>query len=507
MHKSALKCPCCGSLTDAATIREQVANGIVTERMLAVVDERPVQKARSIRGNAAVSEVTEKYYRQPTAEEISVVEQVPFREMPEARLPNVTRLTGGFIVAWGYTKFGQMFSSRQLFLLDALATEIKNSAENFDNSDVEYNRAIVTYLGLFLDRIALANTSFGRWDSTREGIQTPFSRQAIPMVFDYPESDTFCESTGSALNQLDWILRFIEGESQNPFSAICNNASSGDISQFPAKSLTAVVTDPPYYDAIAYADLSDFFYTWLQRTLGDLYPLNFAYPQTPKQEECTALKHHHHGSYDVAKQHFEQKLQQIFEAIEHQTSDLVSIMFAHQSTEAWTTLCNSILGASMNITGSWAIDTEMANRSVGLAGAALESSVTVSCRPSQRQGEGSYKPVKDEIEATVAREVEELYRLGFRGADLLTACFGQAVSVFGQYERVEKSDGTLVTVAELLTLARESAFKALLKGFDGDDYTKFYIGWLQLYGFTEADFDDAAKFSRVGLSLNVADLL
>jgi putative DNA methylase len=90
-------------------------------------------------------------------------------------------------------------------------------------------------------------------------------------------------------------------------------------------------------------------------------------------------------------------LQQIFEAIEHQTSDLVSIMFAHQSTEAWTTLCNSILGASMNITGSWAIDTEMANRSVGLAGAALESSVTVSCRPSQRQGEGSYKHVKDDI--------------------------------------------------------------------------------------------------------------
>ena len=150
--------------------------------------------------------------------------------------------------------------------------------------------------------------------------------------------------------------------------------------------MTDVVTDPPYYDAIAYAEISDFFYVWMKRTLRDVYPINFATPQTPKAEECTALKHHHHNSEEEAKQHFENKLTAIFDAIEYQTSDMVSIMFAHQSTEAWTTLCNSILGARMNITGSWPMDTEMANRSLGLAGAALESSVTVSCRPSERSG-------------------------------------------------------------------------------------------------------------------------
>ena len=181
-------------------------------------------------------------------------------------------------------------------------------------------------------------------------------------------------------------------------------------------------------------------------------------------------------------------------------------MFAHQSTEAWTTLCNSILDARMNITGSWPIDTERANRSLALAGAALESSVTVSCRPAQRRGIGDYRAVKTAIEARVALEVESLYELGFRGADLLTACFGQAVSEFGRYQAVEKADGSRVTVAELLEMARESAFNALLKGFQGDDFTKFYIAWLQLYGFTESDFDDAAKFSRVGLSIDVQDL-
>ncbi|WP_431215158.1 hypothetical protein ACQ86N_10795 [Puia sp. P3] len=179
------------------------------------------------------------------------------------------------------------------------------------------------------------------------------------MVFDYPESNPFCNSSGSALNQLEWLTRYVESEGEQPFSTELRNASSGEKSQFPEKYLSCVVTDPPYYDAIAYADLSDFFYVWLKRTLGEVFPLNFATPQTPKTQECTALKHHHDGNLESAKSHFENKLLQIFDAIEHQTSDIVSIMFAHQSTEAWTTLCNSILGARMNITGSWATDTEM----------------------------------------------------------------------------------------------------------------------------------------------------
>jgi len=217
------------------------------------------------------------------------------------------------------------------------------------------------------------------------------------------------------------------------------------------------------------------------------------------------LKHHHSGDAHAAKSHFENKLLQIFDAIEHQTSDLISIMFAHQSTEAWTTLCNSILGARMNITGSWAIDTEKQgglkeNKSF------LSSSVTVSCKPTLKEGTANFKTIEKEIRIKVEEEVELLYNLGFRGADLLTACFGQAVSVFGNYQKVETAAGDEVSVAKLLEIAKEAAFNALLKGFDGDDFTKFYIGWLQLYGFAESDFDDAAKFSRVGLSINVAEL-
>jgi adenine-specific DNA methylase len=360
-------------------------------------------------------------------------------------------------------------------------------------------------MGIFIDRIAVANTSFGVWHTGGEKLERIMGRQAISMVFDYPESNPFCHSSGSAYNQLDWITRYIENESQYSFSSILQNASSGERSQFEDKYIKAVVTDPPYYDAIAYADLSDFFYVWLKRTLGDVFPLNFATPQTPKTEECTALKHHHNGNTDNAKAHFENKLLQIFDALELQTTDLISIMFAHQSTEAWTTLCNSILGARMNITASWATDTEMTG-ALKTDKSFLSSSVTVSCKPSQRKGSADFKSVKIAIENKVEKEVELLYSLGFRGADLLTACFGQAVSEFGKYEKVEKADGSEVTVAELLELSRESAFNALLKGFNGDDFSKFYIGWLQLNGFAENDFDDAAKFTKVGLSINIQDL-
>jgi hypothetical protein len=135
------------------------------------------------------------------------------------------------------------------------------------------------------------------------------------------------------------------------------------------------------------------------------------------------------------------------DAIELQTSDIVSIMFAHQSTQAWSTLCNSILDSNMNITGSWAIDTE-ATAALKTNKAFLSSSVTVCAKPSIKNGIGDYKVVKNTIEKTVSKEVEELYRLGFRGADLLTACFGKAVSEFGKYEKVEKLDGSVVNVTD-----------------------------------------------------------
>lgn len=389
-----LICPCCGSITTSKQVKEQANKIGLKERFIAIISEG---------SNGKQYTIPSIQLEQP---HITLLNQ----SIPTENMTKQTDLISSR--GWNINQWYQMFSNRQLNMLLTINKQLLNLKATLNQSN--YTNILFTYLSIWFDRIAVANTSLGRWDNAREGIQTPFSRQAIAMVFDYPESNPFCNSSGSALNQLEWITRYIESESNSPFAALFANASSGEKGQFAAKTLTAVVTDPPYYDAIAYADISDFFYVWMKRTLGDIYPINFATPQTPKAEECTALKHHHHNSEAEAKKHFENKLTAIFDAIEYQTSEIVSIMFAHQSTEAWTTLCNSILGARMNITGSWPMDTEMVNRSLGLAGAALESSVTVSCRPSERNGFESFKRVKRAIETKVTEEVNALYELGFR---------------------------------------------------------------------------------------------
>jgi len=484
-----LKCPCCGSISDVKKIKELSVAGQLGQRILAVIYEGEHGKE----------------YRLPRKEEIEVLNLLPSNiEIPTEQMQRNS--AGGDTFSWGISQWGQLFSSRQMVAINTIIAMMNDIKQSLLKTDNEYNRAIITYLGILINRITPRLNMFTLWNTSAETLEHIFGRQAIPMVFDYPESNIFSKSGGGVLSQIEWITRYIDGESQSEFSSICNNSSSGDKTQFSPKSITAVITDPPYYDAIAYADLSDFFYLWYKRSLSDLYPLNFSTPQTPKSEECTALKHHHDGDLNKANLHFEHKLSQIFDAIEQQTSDIVCIMFAHQSTKAWTTLCNSVLNSRMDITGSWAIDTERSAAGTKATKAYLSSSVTVAARPVERKGTGEYKEVKKAIDKIVGKEVTELYNLGFRGADLLTACFGQAVSVFGKYEKVEKADGNEVTIAELLDMAKESAFNALLKGFDGDDFTKFYIGWLQLYGFSESDFDDAAKFSRVGLTINVSDL-
>ena len=482
-NRGNITCPCCGNVTTIEQVKEQSNSNKLKNRLLAFVYDKNGKSYE-------IADSTLNTYKSRHDK----------ADLPSANMQRNSG--GGDTFSWGITKWNELFTDRQLDVLTYLADNVRKVIDI--NND--YDKVVATYLALFVDRVCSYSSSFGRWIPQNEQLTSLFGRQAIAMNSDFPEINIFSKSTSGAYNQLEWIVDFIDAESKMPFSAIFKNASSGEKSQFDYKELNAVVTDPPYYNAIAYADISDFFYMWLKRMIGDLYPITFSTPQTPKTEECTALKHHHNNDENKAKKHFENKLTEIFDAIEQQTSDVVSIMFAHQSTEAWTTLCNSILKARLNITGSWAIDSERDTRMIANAGAALESSVTVACRPSERKGYGDYKSVKKEIEKKVAEEVESLYELGFRGADLLTACFGQAVSEFGKYKSVEKSDGSEVTVAELLEMARNAAFDSLLRGVQGDDFTKFYIGWLQLNGTSETDFDDATKFTRVGVNVNIKDI-
>ena len=490
-HRGNLTCPCCGNTTDINEVKRQFQNKSYKERLIAIIYEGSKGKEYKIPTRELISALTQ---------ELNINGLRPNDKMTVANQRNFN--TPG----WGIDSFGQLFSDRQIVVLNVLMKHIKSLDLNYLVQAPEYNKTITVYLSILFDKMLDYYNSFCTWHLTGEKIGHLFSRQAIPMVFDYPETNIFSNSSGCFKNMLDWVLLYINSESNNFIPAQFNNISSGDKLQFAPKSLTSVVTDPPYYDAIAYADISDFFYIWMKRLLSDTYPIVFSTPQTPKIEECTALKHHHGNDENNAEKHFEDTLTNIFKALENQTTDLVSIMFAHQSTKAWTTLCNSILDARMNITGSWPMDTELVNRSISLSGAALESSVTVACHPSERKGYADYDDVKHDIRQMVKTEVEKLYGLGFRGADLLTACFGQAVSVFGHYKLVETAEGDPVSVGQLLEFARESAAQALLEGVPGEPQTKFYCGWLQMNGMSECDFDDVNKYTRVGVNVEIRSL-
>lgn len=482
--KRMLTCPCCGAVTNEETLKEDAKLYGIKERLVAKISSNNFGKIYTLPEESDFEIVKEKF-------------NIPFEPKQLLEAGNVRNIS---LPAWGLYSWSDLFSNRQLNVINIF---IKHFEELNLNKNIPYNKAVITYLALFINRVMIANTAFGVYHTSRETLERPMGRQALPMMYVYPEANPFSGVSGSASNQLEWFNRYFENESFSQFWSDFNNASSGEKHQFPLKSISSVATDPPYYDAIAYADLSDAFYVWMKKTIGDIYPLSFATPLTPKSDECTALKHHH--GKDTAKAHFEGKLLEIFKAIEAQTTGIVSIMFAHQSTEAWTTLCDSILGANMNIDASWTMDTEMQG-ALKTNLSYLESSVTVACTPSERKGYGSYKKVKRAIQDKVAEEVKTLYELGFRGADLLTACFGKAVSEFGNYEHVEKADGSEVSVAELLELARTAAFTALIRDFASDDYTKFYIGWLQLNGMGESDYDDATKFTRAGMSVNISDI-
>lgn len=484
-HHGNLTCPCCGSITNIAEIKRQFTNEPIGERLLAIVEDGD-----------------KRTFRIPTELDFDLVSNIEKDEtIPNEKL-EVGNVRNFNTPGWGIDSFDGLFSNRQSVFLATFRDNINRICSSI-SAESWYVIVIKTYLALWFDKVLCRNTSFGVWHKLQETVEHPFGRQAIPMVFDYPEMNPFSNLSGACIGQLDSIISYIESE--NSFASVFNNIMSGDKNQFAPKTLTSVITDPPYYDAIAYADLSDFFYVWLKSLLGNDYNLIFSTPKTPKQDECTALKHHHGNTDEKAKIHFEHMLTAIFDAIELQTSDIVSIMFAHQSTEAWTTLCNSILDARMNITGSWPMDTEV---SIALKAqmSTLESSVTVACRPSERKGFADFSDVKHDIKQVVKAEVEKLYGLGFRGADLLTACFGQAVSVFGHYKRVETSEGDPVSVGQLLEFARESAAQALLEGVPGEPQTKFYCGWLQMNGMKECDFDDVNKYTRVGVNVEIRQL-
>lgn len=322
------------------------------------------------------------------------------------------------------------------------------------------------------------------------------------MMWDYPEVNPFSSSPSAGKEQLERMIAVIRREQFTGDGFSRPTFLLGSATRLPvdAESCDCVVTDPPYGNAIAYADLADFFYVWLKRTLGTVVPEVYSTPQTPKEEEATSHKHRHNGSRERAHRHYQDLLTRSFsEALRvAREPKLVSVMFAHQSTEAWSALLSALFDAGLCPDATWPLATEMPNAALGLGTASLESSVTVVCRPRAAVGAESFKVVKKEIKKAVEQAVQRFWSYGFRGADLIVASYGPAVGVFGKYDRVERADGTPVEVPDLLDFARQAARDAIAGEFRGDNLSTLYYVWANLYGAAEQSWDDARLVVQIG---------
>ena len=489
-------CPFCEQTTPVAHLRTAGLDGKMGERMVAAIVEgqhgkayRPVEDAdRDAFNRAAAMDV----------------ERPGEYILPEINSPedekSLSNSTGIRVHLYGMKTWGSLFNPRQLVAMQTFVACLHDALEEMkaESYDEAYREAVGIYLGLWVSRIASRSSNVGIWDTTRETIVHPFGRQAIPMTWDYPEANPFSESTGGSFGQLRWMQYFLHHESSPVIPALVH---SGDAAAIGIKKHTvdAAVTDPPYFDAIAYSDLSDYFYVWLKRALGDVMPESFTTPLTPKSDEATALKHRHGGNPERADGHFKNKLAGAFaEALRVlKPGGVLSIMFAHQSTKAWTALINAVFEAGLTVDATWPIDTELTT-ALKASKSALSSSVTVVCRPRVSGSAAAFKDVRKEIHGAVRESIKRFWSYGFRGADLIVACYGPAVGVFGKYDRVEKGDGTPVEIPTLLDLARRAARDAIAGAFRGDNLSTLYYVWANLYGPFEQSWDDARLVVQIG---------
>lgn len=500
--KGSVQCPICKQVIPVEDLRRAGLESKLGERMIAVIIDTPQGKEyRPVEPNDMRVLVG--------VEKGLVGVEIPGEYIvPEINAPHAPSDSGPHrsisVDLYGFKTFGSLFNPRQLLAMHTFITCLHDAVNELgkNSSDMEYNKAVALYLGLFISKVSMNLTSFGPYHTGREVFTVPFGRQAIPMVWDYGEANPLSESTGSAANQIGWICRVIAHESMplisndNSAYVYCYDGARLPLSD---SSADVVVTDPPYFDAIAYADLSDFFYVWLKRGIGDIYPEAFLTPQTPKSEEAVAHKHRHHGDRQKGKEHFQRKLSDCFAEAKRvcKPTGVLAVMFAHQDTEAWGALINALFGAGLNITATYPIDTELTTALKGDV-SALASSITVVCRPREVGVAVSFRDVRKEIDQVVAETVHRFFGYGLRGADLIVACYGPAVGVFGRYARVERADGTPVTVPELLDLARQSALKAIAGVFTGDPLSRLYFVWANLYGISEQSWDDARLVIQIG---------
>jgi adenine-specific DNA methylase len=398
------------------------------------------------------------------------------------------------VCVYGCDTWSKLFNARQLLVMTELCSSVRAAISHISSfhTDSEYVQAVACYLGLIVSRFAdyLSNTAL--WEPKLEAVLPTFVRQALAMVWDYCEIAPFGGTNGYLDSAVDRTVEIVEHCSKIGGIPACVKVANAEHLPFPDDSFDCVITDPPYYDAVPYSDLSDFFYVWLKRSISVVFPDLFRTPLTPKRAEIVQLAERNPDYKNKTKAFFEEHLRNAFREAHRvlKPNGIATFMFAHRTTAAWETLVSAINGSGFRVTASWPIATEMAGRRRAKDSAALASSIFIVCRKrSLEYANGYWDEVRSDLRKLLTARLDEFWLEGIRGADFFISAIGPALSVFGKYERVTKLSGDEVTVAQFLDEVRgvvtNYALAKILKTTQTasiDPESRFYVVWKWAYG-------------------------
>jgi adenine-specific DNA methylase len=492
VSRARAKCLACGAVLPPERVRARAQLAAQRGGADVVFDER----GRRIGGARMLAVVTLKpgeqgrHYRLPTERDYEAVYRAQARLAqllaewehsgrqglcPVPDEPIHAEDTRNFWVCkYGPQTFGDLFTARQKVALVTLARLVRGfTTETQRTQRDELSEAVREGMAIVVNRCADRLSTVCRWDNPWEKIANTYSRQALPIVWDFCEGNPFSDSTGGYDGALDWVGKVAEAwPGSRP-----GQVQPADAAEHPLPDETAHLwfTDPPYYDAVPYADLSDFFLVWLKRALPDhpllRDPFDPENPLTPKAREAVQNERSQTDEGRPKDRAFyEETMARAFaEGRRVLREDGVgSVVFAHKTTEGWEALLSGLIRGGWTITGSWPIATEMASRLRARESAALATSVHLVCRPRPEAAPvGDWADVLRELPVRVGDWMERLQDEGVRGADLVFACIGPALEIFSRYSRVETAEGREVTLAEYLEKVWEVVGRTALQNVLG----------------------------------------
>ena len=489
VNRNGATCVACGSTAPLSYVREQSRFGSMGEQMTAIVAEGDRRRL----------------FLSPTAEHIrTVLEADPeTNKRPTQKMPTTAYKVSGR--GYGITHWHQLFTERQIVALTTFSDLMRGVSELLKQHSAsrEYADAVRTYLALAVGRYANSSSRFSRWQNTGDFVAGVFAVQAIPMMWDFAETNPFSDSTQNWLAQIEWVARAVQ---HLPATSNDGRVHQADAStSIHADNGPVIVTDPPYYDNISYAELSDFFYVWLRPLLRDTYPDLFAGILVPIEEEMIAAPR-----FEDASQRFEHLLGKTLKLIRDRCTDDFpsSIFYAYKQQEeeregrsstGWETMLTALVNAGFRIVRTWPMRTERSARSNALGTNALASSVVLVCRPRLDDAPvATRREFLDALDREMPDALDQLTREGhIAPVDLAQAVIGPGMEIYSRYKRVETIGGVPVSVREALA-AVDRAVAVYHQGQEGDldPDTRFCFDWLRQHGFTDGPYGEAETLAQ-----------